>query len=318
MRDKQGAHQWIVVVKATFDVSESGKVSQSDEQIAPLLSPEYHGEPGQSSLRYEAEMVSSKSTTDILFAGAAYAPKGLSVHKLGVSLRLGPVYKELVVFGTRVYHASIMGVALSSPARFKVRRMTYEWAYGGTDLGGPDPKKHLMDTRNPVGKGVAAKAGALVDQPGHSIEYPQGNPAKTGPAGFGPIASHWSPRLELAGTYDERWRETRLPLLPLDYDERHVLCAPIDQRPPRHLIGGEPVELVNLCERGSWRFHLPRLDVSFVTAFGSRRVEHRGTLATVTLEPECGRFTMAWQTSLPVLGPDSDYLDVTTIKVRSP
>lgn len=318
VRDKQGVHHWIVVVKATFDVSESGKVSLNDEQVAPLLSPEYHGDPGQSSLRYEAELVSSKPTTDILFVGDAYAPKGRSVRKLGVSLRLGPVYKELVVFGTRVYRAGILGLALSEPAEFKVRSMTYEWAYGGIDLRDPDPKKHLMDTRNPVGKGVACNARLLVDQPAHSIEYPQGNPAKTGPAGFGPIASYWSPRLELAGTYDKKWQETRRPLLPLDHDERHVLCAPTDQRPSHHLVGGEPVELVNLCAWGSWRFHLPRQDVSFVTAFGSRRVEHGGKLATVTLEPERKRVTMAWQTSLPVRGPDSDYLDATTIKVRSP
>lgn len=316
-RDKEGVHHWVVVIKATFDVSESGKVSLSDDQQAPLLVPEYHGEPGQSSLRYEAELVSFKPTTDILFVGNAHAPKGKPVHQLGVSLRLGPVHKQLVVFGTRVYYKNLMGVALSDPAEFKVRPMTYEWAYGGIDLSDPDPKKHVMDTRNPVGRGVARSAQRLADQPAHSIEYPQGAPSKMGPAGLGPLPSHWSPRRELAGTYDEKWQKTRLPLLPLDYDERHVLCAPTDQQPPHHLVGGEPVELVNLCAWGSWRFLLPRLAVSFVTAFGRRKVEHEGKLSTVTLEPERMRLTMTWQTSLAVRGSDGDYLDVTTVKVRS-
>jgi hypothetical protein len=316
-RDSDGGHSWIVVVKATFDVSESGRVALSDFQEAPLLVPEYHGEPGHSSLRYDADLVPLKPTTDILFVGNAHAPQGRPVRTLNVSLRLGAVRKELIVFGMRLYHAGLMGPTLSEPAEFKVRSMTYEWAYGGTDLRDSDPGKHVMDLRNPVGKGIARSARNLVDQPAHSIEYPRGTPATMGPAGFGPIASHWSPRLELAGTYDKKWQETRMPLLPLDYEERYVLCAPADQRPACHLEGGELVELVNLCAWGRWRFHLPRLAVSFVTAFGRRRVEHEGKLVTVTLEPELRRLTMAWQTRLAVRGAEADYLDVTTVEARS-
>jgi hypothetical protein len=317
VRDKQGAHHWVVAVKATFDVSEAGKVSLSDEQPAPLMMPEYHGEPGQSSLRYEAELVGPKATTDILFAGRAHALRGQPVRKLAVSLKVGPVRKELLVFGTRVYDSTLIGAGLSGSAEFKVRPMIYEWAYGGTDLRDPNPKNHVMDNRNPVGKGFAARAQHLIGQPGHSIEYPQGNPAKTGPAGLGPIASYWSPRLELGGTYDDKWQQTRKPLLPVDYDERHLLCAPADQRPPRHLQGGEPVELINLCAWGVWRFNLPKLDFSFTTAFGGRKVAHEGKLGTVMLEPELKRVSLVWQTSLPVISPDLDYLDFTTIKERS-
>jgi hypothetical protein len=175
----------------------------------------------------------------------------------------------------------------------------------------------VIDMRNPVGRGVAFRARDLIHQPAHHIEYPRGNPAKMGPAGFAPLASHWSPRLELAGTYDREWQEARKPLLPIDYDPRHELCAPADQRPARHLEGGEPVALINLCESGRWQFHLPRLDVSFVTAFGRRRVEHGARLSAVILEPERRRVMMTWQTSLGVVGRDCDYLDSTTVHVRS-
>jgi hypothetical protein len=316
-RDKAGMHHWIVVVKATFDVSETGQLSLSDQQAEPLLAPEHHDDPAVSSLRYDADLVAFKPTTDILFVGSAHAPNGRPVRKLSVSLRVGPVHKELLVFGTRVYSGDLVGTTISSPTEFTKREMIYEWAFGGADLADPEPRKQVMDARNPVGKGVAHRAKALVGQPAHSIEYPHGNPAKTGPAGFGPIASHWSPRRELAGTYDEKWEKTRKPLLPSNYDERHVLSAPADQRPPRHLEGGEVVELVNLCEWGRWRFSLPRLEVSFATAFGRRRIEHGGKLATVTLEPERKRIVMVWQTSLPVPPTDIDYLDATTVNVRA-
>src|SRR5690242_10405038 len=158
LRDKSGVHQWIVVVKATFEVTESGKVSLASEQAPPVAAPEHHGEPGRSSLKYEADLVLPKSTTDVLCIGNSYAPKGQPVRKLAVALRVGPVRKELVVFGTRVYYSALVGAALSKPAEFVVRPMTYEWAYGGTDLTDPDPKKQAMDPRNPVGKGVVSRA----------------------------------------------------------------------------------------------------------------------------------------------------------------
>lgn len=317
-RSVAGEHVWLVVLKATFDVDEQGKTTASDEQGAPLLVPDYHGKPGESSLRHETEVVPAKPTTDVLLLGSAHAPRGRPVRKIGVSLRVGPVYKELVVFGPRVYRGRGIGeAAVSTPAEVTRQALTYEWAYGGSDLGDPDPAKWIIDPRNPVGKGIARNARALVDRAAHCIEYPSGAPERVGPAGFGPIAGHWSPRLEFAGTYDERWAQTRKPLLPLDYDPRHELCAPADQRPQRHLEGGEPVELVNLAPWGVWRFHLPRLVVSFVTAFGRRRVEHAGVLSTVMLEPDVRRVTMIWQTALTVTGPDCDYLDRTTVSVRS-
>lgn len=317
VRNKDGLHQWVVVVKATFNVSETGAVSLCDEQLEPLLAPEYYGDPARSSLRYEADLVAGKPTTDILFAGKAHAPRRQPARKLGVSLRVGAVKKELVVFGSRVYFAGPLGPTLSAPDAWIERELVYEWAYGGANLSDPDPQKQVLDKRNPVGKGVARAARDLIDQPGHCVEYPQGNAAKIGPAGFGPIAAHWSPRLELAGTYDEKWERGRKPLLPLDYDNDYVLCAPADQRPPRHLVGGEPVELINLCAWGPWRFVLPKLAVSFVTSFGARRVEHQGKLATLILEPEQKRIILAWQSAIDVMPRDVDYLDDTTVQVRS-
>jgi hypothetical protein len=52
------------------------------------------------------------------------------------------------------------------------------------------------------------------------------------PAGFGPIARSWAPRIGLSGTYDERWKKERWPLLPTDFDEGYWNCAPLDQQAP--------------------------------------------------------------------------------------
>ena len=40
VRDKHGAHHFVVAVKASFDVGERGLLSLADEQESPALAPE--------------------------------------------------------------------------------------------------------------------------------------------------------------------------------------------------------------------------------------------------------------------------------------
>ena len=62
-RDKDGIHEWVVAVKGTFDIKPDGSLKLADEQLEPLLLPEYTGEAGVSSLRYDADLVAPKPTT---------------------------------------------------------------------------------------------------------------------------------------------------------------------------------------------------------------------------------------------------------------
>ena len=48
IRDKQGAHHWLVAVRATFDIDSGGRLTLADEQLPPLLQPEYRGDPATS------------------------------------------------------------------------------------------------------------------------------------------------------------------------------------------------------------------------------------------------------------------------------
>jgi hypothetical protein len=151
----------------------------------------------------------------------------------------------------------------------------------------------------------------------HAIEYPNASPEKAGPAGFGPIASFWSPRLERSGTYDAAWEKGKKPLLPDDYDDRYAQSSPDDQRPPQPLRGGEPVMLANLTPQGSLRFDLPRIVPTFRTRFGRRFEDHAATLVTVHIATETMKLSMVWQGSLRVPTRDADYLDETIIEEKS-
>ena len=316
-RDKHGAHHWLVAVKATFDLGDDGVVKLADEQPPPLRAPEYFGEPGASSLRYESDLTAMKPTTDVTLLGSAYAPGARPAQQVDASLRVDDVHKTLLVYGERVYYRSATGIDPSPAAPFTKRPLGYELAFGGVDSTDLDPARHAMDKRNPVGRGFKLKAQKLVHQPAPCLEYPGRDLVKAGPAGFGPLASYWSPRLELWGTYDARWERTKKPLLPDDYDERVTLCAPVDQRPAQHLRGGELVELLNLTPRGALRFTLPKIYPTFTTFFGQQREEHRSRLVSVVIEPDDSRLMMTWLTSLPVPAPRTDYLDRTVISEKT-
>lgn len=316
-RDEHGVHWWLVAVRATFTIGARGQLRLADEQLPPTLLPEHHGRPGESSLRYDSDLLSRKPTTDILVVGSAYAPRGRAVASVPVVLRVDALEKQLVVHGERVYYDGIGGLTTTAPRPFVTRPLHYELAFGGGDTSDPDPSRHRIDERNPVGRGFGRPRASLVNRSAHTIEYPSGDPATRGPAGFGPLDPAWLPRRKLAGTYDARWVETKKPLLPDDYDPAFALSAPLDQRPPRPLQGGERVGLLNMSPEGSLVLELPRIQLSFVTRFGAYKTPHeRPLLATVLIEPDASRLSLVWQSALRVAAADGDFLDETQIEER--
>jgi hypothetical protein len=245
-RDREGVHWWLVAVRATFDIAPGGRLALADEQRPPVLAPEYFGEPGLSSLRYDSDLLAAKPGTDLLVNAHAHAPGGRPAAMVPVSLRVGQLHKVLLVHGERTYDRGWTGLAMTSPRPFTRQPIRYEFAFGGGDLSDPDPRKHRIDERNPIGRGFATRTAHIAGKPAHTIEYPSGDPVAKGPAGFGPLDASWQPRRKLAGTYDARWERTKKPLLPDDFEPAFALSSPTDQRTETPLVGGERVELVNM------------------------------------------------------------------------
>ncbi len=300
VRDRNGAEVWVVAVKCTFDIKPDGSTEIAEEQPPVLRVPEHTGEPGKSSLRYEADLVLTKTTTDVIVLGHAYAPGGRPVTQLDVGFKVGPVQKVLRVFGDRKWN----GFGPSAPQPFLKMPIVYERAYGGMDRKSDHPERD-WDWRNPVGTGFAVAGDHMGDVALPNIEYPN-EPFRSWndrprPAGFGPIACHWQPRVAFAGTYDEKWMKERQPLLPDDFDERYFQCAPADQQAPAFLRGGEPVVLRGLNAGGELRFTLPKVFLGFDTRFydGSREIHTRRALHTVILEPDGPRASLVFQSALP-------------------
>src|SRR5262245_13625268 len=135
-RDKDGVHEWIVAVTGTFDIRPDGTVTLADEQRPPLVAPEYQGEDGQSSLRYEADLIALKPTTDVLINGTAYAPKGQPSTDFLASLKVGSIDKTLRVRGHRQWEGP-SGASPSRPEPVADVPVVYERAFGGYDHSDP-------------------------------------------------------------------------------------------------------------------------------------------------------------------------------------
>jgi hypothetical protein len=296
IRDRDGGEVWLVAVRCTFQVDRDGTTSVADEQDPEVLGLKYCGDPATSSLLYDSDYYLTKPTTDVLLHGHAYAPGGKPATQVDVTMRVGEIRKTLRVTGDRPYQPGPGAYVAGRAQPFTQMPLSYERSYGGREPDPPkNPDRQQFDERNPIGTGFAPAAGKSAP----NVEYPGFNLASR-PAGFGPIPPHWKPRVRYAGTYDEAWRRDRCPLYPDDLDDRFFLCAPEDQRPKEFLRGGEPVELLNLTPSGLLAFTLPRVAFGFETEFrGGDRVQHRGKLHTVILEPDVPRVILVWRTELP-------------------
>jgi hypothetical protein len=126
VQDKDANKLWLVAVKATFDILQDGSTRLAEEQEPPLKLGTHVGEPGQSSLLYEADLFGVKANTDVLVNAKAYAPAGRRVTSVDVEFSVGPIKKRLRVSGERVWEKSAMGrPAMSSPERFDSMPIRY-------------------------------------------------------------------------------------------------------------------------------------------------------------------------------------------------
>jgi hypothetical protein len=291
----------VPVLKATFTIGRDGRCLLAEEQLPLNLAGEYWGDdPEKSSYKYEPEVAFAKPATDVVLIGHAYAPKG-SIKEMMVALRVGPVGKEVLVQGDRIWFKTLGSVSMSGAVQFEKIPLVYERAFGGWDRDHPDRRKHACEPRNPVGTGFRA-AGGFVDHirlP--NLEDPH-TPIKSfgdrpPPAGFGFLSPHWQPRAALAGTFDEAWKKDRSPLLPKDFNRKHLNAASAGLVAPGYLRGDEPVVAVGVVPEGRLSFALPGIatpTVSVVLADGAPQTVPMA-LDTIIIEPDDRRVMMIWR-----------------------
>ena len=303
--DKTGAEYVVVAVKGTFTLPRPGEAPKLAEEQAPLVDADlFSGEPGRSATVTECDFALEKPFCDVLLNGSAHAPDGRMVERVAVGLQVGAWRKAFTVWGNRVWRGRTISYTPSEPLPFARLPISYDNAFGGTDERMRDPAKVRSYLPNPVGRGwhhhiypelVNDAPICNTEEIGQPVRDPGG---KYKPMAFGPIGRGWPSRIGFAGTYDQKWVNDVFPFVPADFDSRYFQCAPGDQQ-IAHPRGGEKVLLINLTPDGRREFALPSVEMPIVF-FRRRadRVETRGTLDTVLLEPDAGRFSLVWRASL--------------------
>lgn len=293
LRDRNGKAILVVAVKGTFAIGNDGATRLVKDQLEPVLLPKFCGDPAASSLECDTDLLPTKPTTDVLLHGHAYGPGGRPVEQVDVNMVVGPVRKSLRVHGDRVVKRGRLVTTAAETERFQKMPIVYERAYGGMIKDAKARHGLVGDARNPAGIGFDTGSEVIGGRL-PNIAYASATGSGRAPAGFGPVARHWSPRRELAGTYDERWRQERMPLPPDDFQDAFYQCAPRDQQCPSYLEGGEEVKLENLTPSGRLSFSLPRVRLAIGAAIARSVDEERPRLHTVLLYPDLPCVSLVW------------------------
>lgn len=120
------------------------------------------------------------------------------------------------------------------------------------------------------------------------------------PAGFGPVARAWAPRLALAGTYDDEWLKTRAPDVPRDFDYRFNNCAPQDQQIPwPDLTQGVTLRTSNLKPGGGpMQVTLPGHRAVVLADLGGARLPLAMQVDTMVLDTDAMQLRLVWRTAI--------------------
>jgi hypothetical protein len=319
--DEEARPLLVTVVKGTFVIGDDGLCRLAEAQVPVNVSGETYGEDSEtSSYRYEPEVAFFKPATDVVMNGHAY-PAHVGDREVLVTLRVAALQKSARVSGERVWFRTAGSVSATRAIAIEKIPLQYERAFGGWDRAHEDLSHHRCEPRNPVGVGFRPSKKfeeglrlPNLEDVNHSIRA-LGDSAP--PIGFGFVSPHWHPRAPLAGTYDKRWQDERAPLLPKDFDRRHLNSASPGLVAAGYLRGDEPVSAIGVTATGGISFTLPGVPPPCarvaLRSGGDQRLET--VLDTVIIEPDEPRVMLFWRAHLPL--PSGPH-DVTAIEVAAP
>ncbi|UQA58490.1 DUF2169 family type VI secretion system accessory protein [Polyangium aurulentum] len=295
--DREGRDVIVTIVKATFAVASDGSLRRADVPGTVRVNDVMRApDDPRSSALFPSDIALEKLGADVVVVGEAVSPRKVLVMDVavGVKKRIVP----LRVHGPRVYYDGVIGVAIGPAAPFERVPIAYENAYGGMS-----DDMSVVEGANPSGVGVAKSASDLVGRRAPQIEHPErphtSAADRHAPVGYGSILSHWSPRKEHAGTFDDRWRAARMPLLPEDYEARFGNVAHPSLRFDEGLSPGDPVRVLGMSLE-PFAFVLPAIPVAVRARYdGGEREIARPSIDTVIVLPGERRVELVFRAAFP-------------------
>lgn len=333
----EGKYVLSVLLKRTYRLMPYEPAIRAD-QDRPLLGGDKHfADPMNTTVRYEADFVPFKLSTDIVLDGSAHAPGGRAVRELTATVEIERGKKDVRVIGDRTCrYRKGSDPTFGEPAPFVTMPLRYERAYGGVDV-----YSHALCPyaypRNLLGRGFAVTnteaAVEGLELPNLEDPHDRLTPARLCigkieswtkqpvPAGFGWYPKYGHPRAGWAGILpadkpaEQMMRTAYAKILsepartaylanPLPVvDFRFFNGASVGLSLP-YLHGDEALSLTNLTPDGNSLFLLPgdRPTISFDMGDGAKT--EKVVLHTVQLRTDDGEVDLVWRSAHPYPGPD--------------
>ena len=312
-KDAEGFPVFVAIVKATWEWQQDGSL-RPIAAVPVQESDEFADEPATSGLLAASDLAPPKPRVDVLLKGTLTFPA--PVTEVDVALRVGTrLQKAAHVFGARYWLPGIVhDMVPSKPYPTEALPLAWELSFGGMDL----QDTRATELRNPAGSGVTKRPAELQGKQAPSFEDPTNLIKSTNdrpiPRGFGPVAGHWQPRCQLAGTYDEAWQTSRAPLLPKDFNPAYWNVAPEDQQLDDYQPG-EAVRLLNMSKRGVDFFSLPEFEVPVIFSSREKMSETSARVDTIIIEPAEHRVSLV---ARAVFSPRPNLLAMGQVVVGTP
>ena len=336
-KNEKGQPIFSLLLKRTYDILSGGRVIRTQRARPFLPIDEYYedGDPEWTTVKHESDFASFKVATDVVVIGKAFAPGGVPVPQLNVSVDVAARRKTVCVTGDRhcIYQPKA-SPGFSEPIPFTEMPIQYDRAYGGRDsLSNADEPFYYP--RNDLGLGVVLKnlKESVDGLPLPNIEDPDdllrsdrviiedpnrwsGQPL---PDGLGWFQRTWYPRSSFTGAYpayvdiDSALREEFLGLIPKGQiaSFRQFKLPSFDVRfhsgASRGLVlpflsGTEKFRLTNLTPDGSLEFQLPGETPSLILDIGLGENELQPFLHTVCVRLEEMQVDLIWRGAHPYPG----------------
>lgn len=333
----EGQHILSILHKRTYHIVPGKRCIRADADKKLIPGDVHHGDPMNSTVKFESDFIPFKLASDVVLIGKAYAPRGQAVVKLTASLTVGQRRKDLQVIGDRICHYNPgREPSITDPQPFQTMELRYERAYGGVDVYS-SRRSQCAYPRNHLGCGfVVSNTKETVENlrlP--NIEDPQNllTPARICaselqnwesqpiPQSFGWVHKTWQPRASFAGVMPaeralhNELRKIYSALIPpaqrdlyeqtklQDMDFRFFNGASPGLVFP-FLRGDETIRTVNVCPESECWFSLPGDRPRLGLDIGSGLQEPEVVLHTVTLHMEERQVDLVWRAAVPFPGPD--------------
>jgi hypothetical protein len=243
--------QITLVIKTGYWFDKRGTITPMGQVPAIEEEDRHYGNPLSTSLAASCETVPFKKGGEILCYGTAHpVEEQLSVIQTKIGLRRGEEdywTKALRVSGKRSWQRSLLSTSPSEPEVLEEPLpLRYEFAYGGKDLRNDESGYEA----NPSGIGFSQTSRHHKDLQVPQIEigpdYLTSLTQRPIPAGYGPLALHWTPRADLSPKIDEEALTMGLCPFAEDLAENFYNAAPEDQRFEKPFTGNETLLLQGL------------------------------------------------------------------------